>query len=151
MPGSPEPCLVRESTTREADAFARSQWPLYNAEAGIDWDFRPGGLLAQRGDQTVGAVTFHTVGGVGHLGQLIVAKHRQREGIGRALYERFERVCLARGCHKLSLETAEWQAREFYARLGFSVILTKTNDRCGGTWFVMEKVLSRDASGRSAR
>lgn len=132
---------IRDAPSTEADEYCRSQWPAYNADVGIRWDFRPGGFVAEREGQPVGAVTFHTVGGVGHLGQIVVAKNRQREGIGRSLFERFERTCVERGCHKLTLETAQWQAREFYARLGFAVVLERDGDRFGGTWFVMEKRL----------
>ena len=132
---------IRSTTHAEADAYARSEWLAHNKAVGIVWDFRPGSLVAQRRGQTVGAATFHTVGGVGHLGQIVVAATATRQGIGRALYLAFERECRERGCHKLTLETAEWQAREFYEAMGYVVALEKPNDRFHGTWFLMEKWL----------
>jgi len=52
-----------------------------------------------------------------------------------------EARCRRLNCHKIRLETADYQARPFYERHGFSVAATLTNDRFGRSVFVMEKRL----------
>jgi hypothetical protein len=53
----------------------------------------------------------------------------------------FEARCRAAGCHKLRLETADYQARPFYERHGFTLAVTLTNDRFGRSVHIMEKRL----------
>jgi len=65
------------------------------------------------------------VGYDGHRGwvnYLAVEPSRQKSGLGRAMMAKAERLLLARGCPKLSLQirTSNAQAVEFYKRLGYA-------------------------------
>jgi len=132
---------VSDWTAAEAAAFLASEWPRYDAPLGIRWDVRDVVLVANHAEQPIGVARGMIVGGLGELKQLLVKKERAHAGVGSRLLLEFEARCRALGCHKLRLETAEYQARPFYEKHGFAVAATLTNDRFAKDWFVMEKRL----------
>ncbi|MCR4404556.1 MAG: GNAT family N-acetyltransferase [Candidatus Acetothermia bacterium] len=132
---------VRLASREELEGFAAKEWQRYNAEVGVTWDSRRYYLLAEVGGLPVGLAAFHLVGGVGHLDQLLVAKECRGRGLGSRLLREFERLCRAEGCHKLTLETAEYQARAFYERHGFKVACALRDNKFHYDWHLMEKGL----------
>ena len=130
---------IGEWSKAEAVEFMDREWPRHPAPAGVVWaPFEV--VLAARRNGVIGAAVGVLVGGVAELQQLLVRHGDDRGGVGSALLREFERRCKERGCHKLRLETADYQARPFYERHGFRVVATLPNDRFGHTLFVMEKV-----------
>ena len=146
---------IRMVEKAEIEEFAAREWAQYNAEVGVNWDSRRYYLAAELGGRPVGLAVFHIVGGVGHLDQLLVAKAHRGQGIGSQLIGEFERRCRAEGCHKLTLETAEYegrssrstpsgsalQARGFYEKHGFTVLCTMRDDKFHRIWYLMGKAL----------
>lgn len=132
---------LSEWTVAEAVAFLASEWPSYDADLGIRWDVRDVVLVAKYAKRPIGVARGTIVGGLGELKQLLVKKENAHAGVGSRLLLEFETRCRALGCHKLRLETAEYQARPFYEKHGFAVAATLTNDRFARDWFVMEKRL----------
>jgi ribosomal protein S18 acetylase RimI-like enzyme len=131
---------IGEWSKAQAVEFMDREWPRHPAPPGVVW--APFELvLAARRDVAVGVAVGVVVGGVGELKQLLVRRGDDRVGgVGSALLREFRRRCQERGCHKLRLETADYQARPFYERHGFTVAATLSNDRFGRTWFIMESV-----------
>ena len=132
---------IGDWTEPEAAAFMDAEWPAHEAPLGLVWEGHTITLLGRTGDTPVGAARGSVGGGVGILGQLLVKKDVARSGIGSQLLREFEARCRRLKCHKIRLETADYQARPFYERHGFSVVATRTNDRFGRSCFVMEKKL----------
>jgi GNAT superfamily N-acetyltransferase len=132
---------IRPAEREQVEEFMAREWRRYDEEVEIVWDSRHYYLVAELDGRSVGIAHFHTVGGVGHLDQLLVAKAQQSQGIGAQLLREFERRCRAEGCHKLTLETAEYQARGFYEKHGFTVLCTMRDDRFHRNWYLMEKAL----------
>lgn len=132
---------IRPAEREQVEEFIAREWRRYNEEVGVVWDARHYYLAAELEGRLVGIAHFHTVGGVGHLDQLLVAKAQQLQGIGSQLIEEFERRCRAEGCHKLTLETAEYQARGFYEKHGFTVLCNMRDDKFHRNWYLMEKAL----------
>lgn len=142
--GGPTPALlIRDAVAEEIAEFQSREWQRYDAEVGIRWDSRRCHLAAERDGQLVGIAVYHIVGGVGHLDQLLVAKEHREQGIGSRLLREFERRCRAAGCHKLTLETAEYQtqARRLYAKHGFKIACTMRDNKFHRDWYLMEKEL----------
>jgi GNAT superfamily N-acetyltransferase len=137
---------VTDWTIAEAVAFMAIEWPPHDADLGIRWDIRDVVLVAKDAEQPIGVARGVIVGGLGELKQLLVKKERAHAGVGSRLLQEFEGRCRALGCHKLRLETADYQARPFYERHGFAVAATLTNDRFARDWFVMEKRLREGAA-----
>jgi GNAT superfamily N-acetyltransferase len=134
---------VSDWNPTELEAFMAFEWPPHDTPLGIRWDAREVLLVAKAGDEALGAARGVLVGGVGELKQLLVKKAQARAGVGSSLMTEFERRCRTAGCHKLRLETADYQARPFYERHGFVCAATLENDRFGRALFVMEKMLRR--------
>lgn len=130
---------IRLASREELEEFAAQEWARYNAEVGVTWDSQRYWLAAELEGRLVGLAVFHIVGGVGHLDQLLVAKEYRGRGIGSTLLNGFEEHCRAEGCHKLTLETAEYQAREFYEEHEFEVACALRNNKFHRTWYLMEK------------
>jgi GNAT superfamily N-acetyltransferase len=133
---------ITDWTVAEATAFATIEWPRHDTHLGIRWELREVVLVAKDADQPIGVARGVVVGGLGELKHLLVKKDRVHSGVGSRLLQEFETRCRALGCHKLRLETADYQARPFYEKHGFVVAATLTNDRFGRNWFVMEKNLA---------
>ena len=129
---------IRDFTHDEATAFLAREWAPYNEALGIAWDVRDIVLVATEGEP-VGVARGVVIGGVGELKELLVRKDHAERGIGSRLLIEFEARCRALECHKLRLETAEYQARPFYERHGFVAAVTLSGDRFGRDWYVMEK------------
>ena len=133
---------IRPSDAEHNDAFMAQVWPEVDAPLGIQWDEVRGYLRSEDASGiTRGAATFRRVGGVGELLQILVRPEHHRDGIGGELLQAFEAECRAQGCHKLRLETAEYQARAFYERHGWHVAATLSDDRFHYALYVMEKPL----------
>lgn len=130
---------IRDVEQEEIGEFRSREWRRYNREMGVTWDSRHYYLAAERGGALVGMAHFHIIGGVGHLDQLLVAKEHQSRGVGSGLLNEFESRCRAEGCHKLTLETAEYQARGFYEKHGFRVTCTMRDNKFRHDWYLMEK------------
>jgi len=142
MPEAPTEVVIGDWTQDEASAFIDREWPPHDAHLGHVWNPQELVLCARSGGEAVGVARGVANGGVGELKHLLVRKDRAHGGIGSRLLLEFEARCRALGCHKLRLETAEWQARPFYERHGFVVAAVLANDRFGKQWFVMEKQLA---------
>lgn len=132
---------VTDWTPLEASEFMARGWPPHDRGIQIHWSSEDVVLVGKLGERPLGVARGVIIGGLGELKQLLVTKAEARLGVGSRLLREFERRCRARGCHKLRLETADYQARPFYERHGFVVEGTLTNDRFGRDWFVMAKRL----------
>jgi GNAT superfamily N-acetyltransferase len=133
--------IVSDWSEKEASAFMDVEWPHHDAEVGIRWESHDIVLVAKIAAEAVGAARGVVVGGLGSLNQILVKKKRAHAGIGSKLLLEFERRCRALACHKLRLETGDYQARPFYERHGFVLVATLKNDRFGKDFFIMEKAL----------
>jgi GNAT superfamily N-acetyltransferase len=133
--------VVSDWSEREASAFMDAEWPAHDAALGIRWESHDIVLVAKMDGEAVGAARGVVVGGLGSLNQILVKKERAHAGIGSSLLLEFERRCRVLACHKLRLETGDYQARPFYERHGFVLAATLRNDRFGRDFFIMEKAL----------
>ena len=133
---------ITPSTAAHNQDFMDRHWPEYDRPFGIEWNEIAGHLRAEdESGDTFGIANYRIVGGLGELQQILVHHGRARGGIGSQLLEAFESECRTRGCHKLRLETADYQARGFYERHGWSVAATLRHDRFRRSVYVMEKTL----------
>ena len=138
----PEPA-IRPSTALHNAAFMERHWPAYDRPLGIEWEEERLHIRAEdEAGRTLGIASYSVVGGLGRLQQILVDRSWARRGIGAQLLLAFERDCVGRRCHKLRLETGEYQARGFYERYGWRVAATLERDRFRRTWYVMARVLS---------
>nr|MDO8084202.1 GNAT family N-acetyltransferase [Candidatus Sigynarchaeum springense] len=91
-------------------------------------------LLREAGSTSyVGFGSFQVLGNFAYVGYLYVRHGYHQRGYGKAIVSFLERRAVDAGVHDLRLfvnEKATW-AREFYARMGFTVFLSRKEDILG--------------------
>lgn len=139
MRAVPEPPITVEEQPDPRDvAFLRERVVEFNEDT---TGFRDGRDLACFVRDAAGRVTAglsgFTWGGYCKVEWLWVAEPLRRAGLGRRLMEAAEREASARGCATILVDTHDFQAPGFYARLGYDAI--GRADGCprgaGQTWF----------------
>ncbi len=104
-----------------------------------------------RDDQgrALGGLIGTTVWGWLQVTGLWVSDQIRGQGYGIALMQAGEAEALRRGCHHALLDTFDFQAREFYQRLGYEVFGEVRDFPRGHTRFFMQKPLDRRSDRRS--
>ena len=89
----------------------------------------------------VGGAVGRTWGRCCELQQLWVDASQRKHGIGCTLMERFEGEAVRRDCNMCYLDTFDFQAPEFYRKLGYHVVLAIDGFGNGFTKYAMHKSL----------
>ena len=101
-------------------AFIQARIDAFNED---ETGYRDGRELAcfVRDDagRLVAGLTGFTWGGACRVSFLWVDEPRRREGLGRELLEAAEEEARRRGCELIHLDTHDFQAPDFYRRLGY--------------------------------
>jgi len=82
-----------------------------------------------------------TWGGYAHVEYLWVDEARRGDGLGSHLLRAAEAEATRRGCRSITLDTHEFQAPAFYARLGYDVVGTTVDTPVGHRQFFLQKAL----------
>ena len=72
---------------------------------------------------------------------LFVPDSLRGRGLGSELMKRAETEAVSRGCHSAWLDTFEFQAREFYERVGYTCFAELSDYPVGSARYFMKKVL----------
>jgi GNAT superfamily N-acetyltransferase len=111
------------------------------AATGIS-DGRALGIFVRDSERSiVAAAAGHTWGETCELRQVWVAEPLRRQGIGRSLLAEAEAEALRRGCRQLVLTTHSFQAPQFYAKLGYTVVAEVPEYPRGYSQIVLRKSL----------
>ena len=85
-------------------------------------------------------------GGTCHLRYLFIPPETRGQGQGTRVIQAIEAEARARGCGRILLETHDFQAPEFYRRLGFAVTGAVEGYPSGHSLLTMVKLLSAPSS-----
>lgn len=86
----------------------------------IKWQKEKQALTASDNDEIVGVIELTIQAGVMYIDELIVASHRQGQGIGTQLMQKAEELAREKHLHKIYLDTgSNWPAVKFYENLGY--------------------------------
>jgi GNAT superfamily N-acetyltransferase len=114
----------------------------FNAEATGIGDGRLLTIMARdEAGSPRGGATGWTWAGICHVRFLFVAPEHRRGGLGTRLMEAVEHEALARACGQIVLETIDFQAPEFYRKLGFEVVATVPDHPPGHRLMIMRRSL----------
>jgi GNAT superfamily N-acetyltransferase len=118
---TPDLAIDDQPDPRDLD-FVEDQINAFNiAVTGID-DWRALGIFVRdEGGRIVAGLTGGTWAGYLEIRNLWVREDRRGQGLGRRLLLAAEREARARGCAQALLDTHDFQAPEFYKKLGYSV------------------------------
>jgi GNAT superfamily N-acetyltransferase len=123
---------------------------LHNVAAtGIAEWYPVGFFLKAPGGEWAGGLLGSIWGGWLHVRSLWIAVPARGRGNGPRLLAAAERYAIDRGCFGATLETHSFQARPFYARLGYEVFGTLDDYPPGHAKYFMKKRLN--AQGASDR
>ncbi|QMT60331.1 N-acetyltransferase [Legionella sp. PC997] len=70
-----------------------------------------------------------------------VHEEYRRKGLGRDLFATLETFAKENNCTMIQLDTAEFQAKGFYEKLGYQVIATLPDNFIGYTSYILRKKL----------
>ena len=70
-----------------------------------------------------------------------VEEKRRYQGLGTKLLQELEKFAISKKCKILQLYTAEFQAREFYEKIGFTTPAILENGFMGHREYIMRKML----------
>jgi len=73
-----------------------------------------------------------------------VDEGHRRKGIGAKLQQALENHARKQGCKSIQLDTAQFQAKDFYLKVGYEVVATLPNGFMGYDQYIMRKVLLRE-------
>jgi len=97
-------------------------------------------FLRDARSDVVGGLRAVTVWGWLEIKWLWIAEPHRGRGCGRRLVAAAEREAIGRGCRHAWLDTFDFQAPQFYARLGYDVFATLDDFPCGHTRYFLRKM-----------
>lgn len=114
-------------TTPAVTRFRDEEWERVDRELhgkeydDYDWEDRTIRIVARDGRQIAGFASLYTAGGTCLLEELLVHPDYRRQGIGRTLVTRAEKLARQNKCHKIRLETDDGlkPAISLYKAVGF--------------------------------
>lgn len=101
-----------------------------------------GVFLRDAGGAVVGGAYGWSWGGTCHLRYLFIPAEMRGQGLGTRLMQAVEAEARARGGSQMLLETHDFQAPDFYRRLGFEVTAVVEGYPSGHSSLTMTKLLS---------
>jgi ribosomal protein S18 acetylase RimI-like enzyme len=105
-----------------------------------DW-YPVGFFLKSAHGEWLGGLLGNIWGGWLHVTHLWLATPARRHGHGTRLMRAAEEYAVARGCRRATLETASYEARPFYEKLGYRVFAELNDYPPGYTKYFLRKEL----------
>ena len=100
------------------------------------------GFVVETAGEIVAAAAGYTWGGICEVKTLWVHVQHRRAGLGSALMKQAIEEARSRGCGLMFLTTYDFQAPDFYERLGFECIATIADKPLGHVEHIMRRTLT---------
>jgi GNAT superfamily N-acetyltransferase len=111
----------------------------YNWSISPDPSASPLVLVLNENETTVAGAVGRSAYGWMRVDVIWVSKDIRGKGYGRLLLQRVEEIAVKRGCKGIHLDTHEFQAPDFYVRLGYEVFGELPNYPEGETHYYLKK------------
>jgi GNAT superfamily N-acetyltransferase len=129
--------------------FITESLASYNIAATGQESWYPLGFFLRSGSREwLGGLLGNIWGGWLHVTHLWVAAPVRHSGNGTRLLRAAEQYAVERGCFAATLETASFEARPFYEKLGYEVFASLEDYPPGHTKFYLRKQLSEKPTSR---
>ena len=100
-------------------------------------------FLRDADNAVIGGISGWTWGKTCFIGHLIVPAELRKQGYGTRLVEAVEAEAINRGCGQIVVRTHDFQAPQFYSKLGFAVIGRIPDYPVGHQEITMIKLLTK--------
>lgn len=100
------------------------------------------GFVVEEAGDIVAAAAGYTWGGICEVKTLWVHPEHRKAGLGSALMGQAMDEARTRGCRLMFLTTYDFQAPDFYARMGFECIATIPDKPLGHVEHIMRRTLT---------
>ena len=122
--------------------FVTESLASYKIAATGQESWYPVGFFLKSGSgEWLGGLLGNIWGGWLHVTHLWIAAPVRRRGNGTRLLQAAEEYAIARGCFAATLETASFEARPFYEKLGYEVFAALEDYPPGHTKYYLRKQL----------
>jgi len=115
--------IISKAIEKEIESFNKKVWKeadLKHYGQGARWISKEIIFKAVEGGKIIGTVKAKYDSGVVYIKNVIIAKSKRRQGIGRQLMAKVETIGKKLGGHKAYLFTGkDWAERHFYEKLGY--------------------------------
>lgn len=92
--------------------------------------------------EIIGGITGDVFGDLCRVFTVWVHENYRRLKLGSDLFHRLDELAKNNHCKIIQLDTAEFQAKGFYEKAGYSVVATLPNNFMGYTSYILRKELS---------
>ena len=116
-----------ENRGEELGKLIDREFNEYAKDNGVSCDYRPFNFVAKVDGKVVGIIDGNSYYDEVHIGDLIVVKEYRHNHIGSQLVRKVEETFTAKGFKKFNLSTYEFQAPEFYKKLGYNLEFVREN------------------------
>lgn len=141
---TPKIVLTDKPDSSVAKALSLLLLDFNNRASGYAYDAKP--LVITVSDSDNDAILGGLWGATGysylHLDLLFVPEDKRGSGLGSQLMNMAEEEAIRRGCRGAWLDTFSFQAREFYEKLGYTVVGELVDCPPGHKRFFMKKVFA---------
>lgn len=109
--------------------FIHQEFSRYGEQQGVILNYDKFCFIAENDDGTIiGAITGRAYYNEVHIGDLVVNKAYRGSGLGSRLVSTVEDSYRRKGCAFVTLTTFEFQAPEFYRKLGYEIEFIRKNE-----------------------
>jgi N-acetylglutamate synthase-like GNAT family acetyltransferase len=143
MGADPVQITARHDLTPDEIDALEARLYAFNAERTGHRDGAQIAFVVEEDGALIGAVAGYSWGGVCELQQVWVDEAHRGRGLGERLMNSAIEEARSRGCRHVFLQTYDFQAPGFYARLGFVPIAEIRDKPLGRTELVMRLSLAR--------
>ena len=116
-----------EKDFEKIDKKADELLSKYDAENGVEYNFKKFSFIAKENDRIIGYLTGFSYYSEITINNLIVLEEYRGQGVGTKLIEHTENYFKDKGFSNISLVTNEFQAPKFYEKCGFELEFIREN------------------------
>ncbi len=107
--------------------FIGNQLAKYGAKFGVKVNHHDYSFIFKENEEILGILNGYFDYDEGKITKLIVSEDHRRKGIGKSLMIEAENYLRSQNLRFISVSTYEFQAPEFYKKLGFSIEFVREN------------------------
>lgn len=111
----------------QIDALLEREYEIYEAQKGIESQFKYFYILAEEGGKIIGILTGYTIFSEVCVNELLVVEGYRRRGIGSKLLSCLEAYFYQKNFTNINLVTNAFQAPEFYKKRGYTLEYVREN------------------------